>query len=647
MYTYEVWVRSQKYQGKSPLTYTSLDRLEPGTVVNVDLRKSQVAGFIRREAAPPKAIAMKPIDEVLLDGKYLLPREHLQLFSWILQYYPAGSGSVAQLFLPVSMPRKIDIPTIEPLKKTTTTLPPLTKEQMGALKAIRKQPGSFLLHGNTGSGKTRIYTELISDCLQSGRSALVLVPEIGLTPHIAKQLSNVFDSSALTVFHSGLTPAKRRQAWLKILTTKTPQIVIGPRSALFTPLHNIGLVVVDECHDDGYKQDNAPHYHGLRVASQLARFHDATLIFGSATPSINDVYIATRKDIPVLRLTQTAKNNTTKVKTVVVDKKTVANFNKSQILSNQLMKAIEQQLKTNQQSLLFLNRRGSARVIMCRECGWRALCPHCDLPLTLHEDTFQLRCHTCGFNQKAPTICPECQNHEIVFFGPGTKAIEKEVKRLFPSARVARFDGDNLTNDSLDKHLESILSGSIDIIVGTQVLIKGFDIPRLGLVGLVDADSSLSFPDFATEEQTYQIINQAIGRVGRGHVDGTIVIQTLQPDNPILNQAITKDWDAFYANELKRRKEHDFPPFIFLLKLECARKSRSSAVKAATNLKEKLESNNLPITIMGPTPAFKEKNRDNFTWQLIIKSPRRSALLEVIKQLPSGWKYDIDPTHLL
>lgn len=647
MYTYEVWVKSQKYQGKSPLTYTSLERLEPGTVVNVDLRKSQVAGFIRREAAPPKNIAMKPIDGVLLGGEYLLPREHLQLFSWILQYYPAGSGSIAQLFLPVSMPKKIEIPESTPPKKIISTLPPLTKEQASALKTIRKQPGSFLLHGNTGSGKTRIYTELIKDSLRSGRSALVLVPEIGLTPHIAKQLSDTFGSDTITIFHSGLTPAKRRQAWLKILTTRTPQIVVGPRSVLFAPLHNIGLVVVDECHDDGYKQDNTPHYHGLRVASQLARFHDATLIFGSATPSINDVYIANRKDIPILRLTKTAKKNTTKVRTVVVDKKIAANFNRSQILSNQLLRSIEQQLKTNQQSLLFLNRRGSARVIMCRECGWRALCRHCDLPLTLHEDTFQLRCHTCEFNQPSPTSCPECQNHEIVFFGPGTKAIEKEVQRLFPNARVARFDGDNLTNDSLENHLESILGGSIDIIVGTQVLIKGFDIPRLGLVGLVDADSSLSFPDFATEEHTYQIINQAIGRVGRGHVDGTIVVQTLQPDNPVLNQAITKDWDTFYTYELKRRKEHDFPPFTFLLKLECARKSRTSAVKAATNLRQELESNNLPITILGPTPAFNEKNRDNFTWQLIIKSPRRSALLEVIKQLPSGWKYNIDPTHLL
>jgi primosomal protein N' (replication factor Y) len=284
---------------------------------------------------------------------------------------------------------------------------------------------------------------------------------------------------------------------------------------------------------------------------------------------------------------------------------------------------------------------------MCRECGWRALCPHCDLPLTLHEDSFELRCHTCGFKDKAPTSCPQCQNHEIIFIGPGTKAIEKEVRRLFPGARVARFDGDNLTSESLDKHLGSILDGSIDIIVGTQVLIKGFDIPRLGLVGLVDADTSLSFPDFATEENTYQLVNQAIGRVGRGHVDGTIVVQTLQPENPILTQAITKDWDTFYKLELQRRKEHDFPPFTFLLKLECARKSRSSASKAAETLKAKLESQGLPITILGPTPAFKEVNRDTYTWQLIIKSTRRSALLEVIKALPSGWKYDIDPTHLL
>jgi primosomal protein N' (replication factor Y) len=649
MYCYEIWVKSPQYHGKSPLTYTSVTKLLPGTVVRIDLRKRPVMGIVRREAPAPKGVAMKPIDEILFNGDYTLPPESLKLLHWILLYYPAPSGTVAQLFLPSSWP-KLTISTVEDASsQSLLKLPKLTAEQSYVLKTIKARQGSFLLHGETGSGKTRVYIELIREVLKNNKSSLVLVPEIGLVPHLQAEIKQVFSNTSIKVFHSGLTPNQRKLTWSEILTSEQPLIVIGPRSALFAPLKNIGLVIVDECHDDGYKQDSTPYYHGLRVASKLAQLHSANLIFGSATPSINDTYIANEKQIPILRMEKTAKlKSGNETKTIIINKLDKSEFTRSKILSTSLINEIQSQLKQNQQTLLFLNRRGSAKVVNCDNCGWRAMCPNCDLPLTFHEDVFTVRCHTCGFTDKAPLHCSDCNNPEIIFYGPGTKSVEKEVSKLFPDAKIARFDGDNLTSERLDKNLSKIHSGEIDIIIGTQILVKGFDIPRLGLTGIIDADSSLSFPDYATEEKTYQLITQAIGRVGRGHVPGVIVLQSFQPDSKLLKQAINKDWGSYYSDQLKQRKIHNFPPYTFLLKLECSRKRRESASKAAEKLKSTLLTKyTSKITILGPTPAFKEKRSTEFVWQLIIKSPRRSVLLDIINNLPSGWHHDIDPTHLL
>lgn len=647
MYAYEIWVKSTKYHGKSPLTYTSLTKLQPGYVVKVDLKRTSVLGIVRRETSAPKGVAMKPIDSVLSSSDTCLPSEQLQLLNWLLQYYPVGSGYLTSLFLPSFWP-KINSQTSGLAAEADPKLPKLKPEQIRALASINSHPGTTLLHGDTGSGKTRIYIELIKAARKEGRSSLVLVPEIGLTPHLQKQLMSALPSITIKVFHSNLTPAKRGQIWLDIASSNKPIVVIGPRSALFVPLNNIGLIVVDECHDDGYKQSNAPHYHALRVASKLAELHNANLIFGSATPAISDVYTAKQKKIPITRLTELATGQKKRnVKTIIVNKRDKSQFTKSRNLSNDLIGAIDWQIKNGQQSLLFLNRRGSARVVACSDCGWQAVCPNCDLPLTLHEDLFSLRCHTCGYTTSPPTSCPTCGNAEIIYYGPGTKAIQKDAQKLFPGARIERFDSDNLTNDRLDKNFEAIEDGSIDILIGTQILIKGFDILNLGLVGIIDADASLTFPDFSTEERTYQLINQAVGRVGRGHVPGSVIAQTLRPDNPLLAQALKADWNSYYETQLSNRAEHVFPPFTFLIKLTCERKSRASSEKASNKLKETLLASGNSITVLGPTPSFKEKHRGNYSWQLVVKSPRRSILLDIISRLPSGWKYDIDPTHLL
>lgn len=648
MYTYEVWIRGSLYQGKSPLTYTSTERLVPGVVVRVSLRKKPAIGLIKRVAPPPRGVALKPIEEVLTTNEQALPKESLGLITWLNAYYPAGSGNITQLFLPSDWPKKPRLKAEVSESTPSVKLPKLTKEQVDAVDKLRGHKGTAILHGITGSGKTRIYIEVIRQNLEAGRSALVLVPEIGLTPQLYNELKNAFPGYPIRSTHSGLSVAQRRNTWLEILQTQEPQIVIGPRSALFSPLRNIGCIIVDEFHDDSYKQDNSPHYNALRVASQLSILHDAISIFGSATPNVSDMYVAQQKGVPIITLLKQAKGDTVKNNSpIIVSKKDKAEFTKSSYLSNTLINGIASQLELGQQSLLFLNRRGSARVVMCSACGWRASCPNCDLPLTLHEDSFEIRCHTCGYHQSAPLECPECSNVDILFVGPGTKALEKNLTELFPSAKIARFDSDNLTHERLDKQLSAIKEGTIDIIIGTQVLVKGFDIPKLGLVGIVDADASLSFPDFSTEEKTFQLINQAIGRAGRGHVTGNVIVQTLDPTSELLKQALESNWDDFMADQLAFRKQHNFPPFTFVLKLECQRKSRASAQTSANKLKEKILTAFPDVTVLGPTPSFYEKQSGSYSWQLILKSPLRSRLLQIIESLPSGWKHNIDPTHLL
>lgn len=654
MYSYEIWVRSQNYHSKKPLTYTYSQKLLPGAIVKVDLRHKPVLGIVRRQAPAPRGVAMKPIDQVLFSDSYTLPSESLQLINWLLAYYPAASGAIAQLFLPPtlgpvtnnSLPADSVVKSIP--ESTQQQIPKLTHDQAQILKKIFNSHGSFLLHGDTGSGKTRIYIEVALKTLGANKSALVLVPEIGLAPHIEAQFKKFFNPQIIKVFHSGLTITQRRKTWIDILTSDQPMIVIGARSALFTPLKNIGLVVVDECHDDGYKQESAPYYHGLRVASRLAQLHNAKLIFGSATPSIADVYIAEQKSIPILRMTKIAQQkNLTPRQTIVINKRDKSEFTRSSILSTTLVNHIQQQLHNKQQTLLFLNRRGSAKVIACSDCGWQALCPNCELPLTFHEDTFTVRCHTCGHQSKPPVNCPDCGNNDIVFYGPGTKAVEKEVNRLFANARIARFDGDNRVHERLDKRLDAVHNLEIDIIIGTQILVKGFDIPNLGLVGIIDADASLSFPDFSTEEKTYQIISQAIGRVGRGHLPSTVILQSLNPQNPLLIQALSKNWTDFYKNQLSLRQKYNFPPFTFMLKLSCSRKRQASAIEAAQKLKSLIDKQYPSVSVLGPAPAFREKVGGSYSWQLSIKSNRRAILLEIIDNLPSGWSYDIDPIHLL
>ncbi len=640
-------VASATFHGQTALTYSCEQDLVQGQIVKVPLRSKEGLGIIER-AVPLPNFPTKKILEIL--NLPPLSDITLRLINWLKSYYPAPLGVIVQQFLPKSLsstqlekPTFVSVNTMESIK-----LPPLTAEQKNVLKVVSQTPGSCLLHGETGSGKTRVYLELALRSLGAGRSVLILTPEISLT----SQLISFFEANCpypLMVIHSQLRESERRAYWLSIIKSAEPLVVIGARSALFSPLKNIGLIVVDEAHETSYKQEQSPYYSALRVAGQLANLHRGTFLMGSATPSVTEYYIAQNKKIPILRMKELAKKPMayTNKQVELINLTDRSQFTLANHISDSLVEAISQALKDHQQSLLLLNRRGTARVIVCQNCGWQALCPHCDLPLTYHGDSHTCRCHVCGHQESSPTACPVCGSTYILFKSVGTKAVADELRRIFPEAVIGRYDADTKKADSFNLQYTSIKEGKVDILVGTQTLAKGLDLPRLSVVGVVVADTGLYLPDYTANERTYQLIYQVIGRIGRGHIAGKAFVQTYDPNNPTITAAITKDWQSFYRSQLQERQTFLFPPFCFLLKVSCRRASLNSARAAALRLAQDLKAHALPIQVIGPSPAFHEKLGGKFQWQLIIKAKSRAPLLRVIDYLPSGWSHDIDPIDLL
>lgn len=639
---------SHRYVGQEALTYSSEVELPLGSVVAVTLRGAPTTGIVTEKVTKPR-FKVQPVSKLLTSQP--LPSASLDLLAWFRIYYPSPAGPMASQFIPKLLVKAANESIRpQPIPPTKTTLPSLTLEQERVMTTIQKHVSqhSWWLHGETGSGKTRVYQELLLTTLQEGRSALILTPEIGLTPQLANDIQMASSGAPVIIWHSGLTDKERRQAWLHILETKQPVVVVGARSALFAPFRDLGLIVIDEAHDQAYKQEQAPYYNALRVAGRLAQIHQARLIFGSATPPVSEYFWAQQKNVPILRLTHSAiPQDNDGVATEVIDLTDRDHFSRDPHLSDELLQSIETSLRSQEQALVFLNRRGTARLVLCQNCAWQALCPNCDLPLTYHGDHHRLRCHTCGFKQAAPSSCPVCKSTDIIYRSIGTKTLVDSLCRLFPNARIRRFDADNVKSERLDAHFGDVQAGNVDILVGTQLLVKGLDLPKLSTVGIVAADTSLYFPDYTAEEQTYQLITQVMGRVGRGHRAGRVVVQTYNPTNPSLVAALTKNWPTFYQNQITERQTFVFPPFCFLLKLTCRRKSSLSAQRTAEKLATHLASLGLPIEVIGPSPSFIEKVQTEYRWQLILKSKNRQALLQVIKALPSGWSYDIDPSNLL
>ncbi len=631
----------------SELTYEYADALLPGQIVSVSVGTKQVPAVVMGECEKP-SFKTKPVDALVIEKP--LPQPLLDLHTWLVEYYVSHPVAVWQTMLPSGILKKRRITTkklSQHLRDRTHFV--LNTSQRDAMKELQARPqGTTLLHGITGSGKTAIYIELALKSLERGQSVIILVPEIALTSQIVADITGHIDDVLVT--HSTMTESARHSTWLEALNSDKPRVVIGPRSALFTPLKNIGLIVIDECHEPSYKQEKSPRYSALRTASILARNHKAQLVLGSATPSVVDYYLASKHDEnSIVSLKKLAREGAVLPEVSIVNMTKHQNFKRSQFLSDTLINQLSETLAAGHQGLLFHNRRGSAPITLCENCGWSAACPRCYSPLTLHSDQYHLRCHLCNHQERVPTNCPECGGAHIIHKGIGTKRVEEEIRKLFPEARIARFDGDNQTSETVDNQYQKLYDGDIDIIIGTQVIAKGLDLPKLRFVGVIQADSGLALPEYQSAERVFQLLAQVSGRVGRNEHKSHVVIQSYQPDHPSVKFGIERDFESFYEYALDERKRAYFPPFCFLLKITCTYKSEAASIRASRELARILKKHiSDDMQILGPAPAFYERVRDSYRWQLVVKSPRRGDLAKLVQYIPpTHWQYELDPVSLL
>ena len=646
MYYYEVAPKQIIRLDNDSFTYKSKNNLEIGKIVLVEVGKKKLIGIIIKKTTKPN-YETKEIYEIIEENP--LPDQLVQLALWISLYYSTPLAKVLQTILPTGIQKnrrpKTEKDNITKRERTNIVF---NEEQSNTLDTISKSnPGTFLLQGITGSGKTEIYIELAKRAFNEGKSSIILVPEIALTPQIISEFSNHF--SDLLITHSKMSESSRHITWQNALNSQSPKVVIGPRSALFTPLKNIGIIIIDEAHEPSYKQEQAPKYSALRAATILGRLHGSKVIFGSATPNVIDRYLAEQSKNPILKLTKIARKNSLVPSIKLIDMTKRENFNSHRFLSKQLIEQITKTLEIKKQVLIFHNRRGSTSTTLCKNCGWIAMCPKCSLPLTLHSDNHKLLCHICNFHLDVPTSCPECKNADIIHKGIGTKLVESELHKLFPKAVIARFDADNSDDETINNRYDDLYNGKIDIAIGTQIVAKGLDLPHLRTVGIIQADSGLAIPDFNSNERVFQLLSQVIGRVGRNEHETNVIVQSYQPNHPSIVSGIKQDYESFYLDTINERQKRSFPPFVYLLKLTCAYKTESAAIKNSKILAKELNNKiKKEVQILGPTPAFYERQNGNYRWQIILKSPKREYLTDILKLVPANhWHCELDPTSLL
>ncbi len=539
--------------------------------------------------------------------------------------------------------------TNDPLDKLKAleagAIPTLTEEQAVALDYIRKNiteeklASKFLIHGVTGSGKTEIYLRLMEDCFTRNQSTIFLVPEIALAPQLTERIIQRFGQEHVLIWHSALTQSEREFSFQEIIAGE-PKIIVGARSAIFAPVKNLGLVIIDEEHENSYKQDSpAPRYHARLVAEKRCELNNCPLVLGSATPNIETYYKALNKidNYHLLKLKKRVFDNALPKVTIIDMREEFNNANKS-IFSRLLRSNIEAALSRKEQIILFLNKRGAASHVFCRNCGFVYKCSHCDSKTVYHSDRKLMICHHCGFNEAHPNQCPECDSKAIKFFGLGTQKLEDEVKQAFPEARVRRLDSDvsKIQNNYLNTW-NDFRDGNLDILIGTQMIAKGLDNPNLTLVGVISADSNFSQLDYLADERGFQLLTQVSGRAGRKDKPGLVVFQSYQPEREVLLDAQQQNYEVFYTKEIEMRQILKYPPFSKLIRFLVTSENEVQAINTANELHKltcdlletlELSIENLDssqglssISILGPCPALVSKINNKYRYHLVIKIP--------------------------
>jgi primosomal protein N' (replication factor Y) (superfamily II helicase) len=629
------------------LTYEHKDRLAPGQIVEIPLGRRSSLGVVHESVAQPEFKTKSMLRVLDLPQ---LPEELTSLASWMADYYAASPSSVWTTFLPAGL-GKTRRPQKPLAHKSGAGVPatPLTVEQSAALADLMATKfHTSLIQGVTGSGKTRLYLELAARALAAGQSVIVLVPEITLTGQVVAEFERAFGSTVLSS-HSKLTEAKRHSIWSEAFGSyqaHEPRIVVGPRSCLFMPLYKLGLVIIDECHEPTYKQEQHPKYQATVVGAKRGALTGAKLVLGSATPGLTELFLARIHRIELVKMIHRV-NEIPHAEAEILDLRDKKLFRQSKIITQPLLDSITQTVQAGRQTLLYLNRRGSASSQVCGDCGHITNCPNCALPLTFHADLMRLLCHHCNFRQASPAVCPACGGMNLKLLGGGTKKVEAEIERLYPTAKIARLDRDSATLPHIESVLRSLRNNELDIVIGTQMIAKGLDFPSVDTVGVIGADTMLHLPDFTAAERTYQLLSQVSGRAGRGDRAGRIFIQTYTPSHPAIVAAALGRYDEFADKELAERSLLQYPPYVFLLKLAYTASTRDAAQSGADAYATAL-SRQPGVAVIGPAPAFIEQSGGKFHWVITVKAKDRALLREIALAVPpKDWTADLDPGNLL
>jgi primosomal protein N' (replication factor Y) len=545
------------------------------------------------------------------------------------------------------------------LSLMTSPVPVLTSSQQAAWESIRdviakkarqpSRPPVFLLFGVTGSGKTEIYLRVLAQVIATGKRGICLIPEIALTQQTVERFASRFPGR-VAVLHSGLSPGEQFDEWQWIMEGNC-DVVIGPRSALFAPLPDLGLIIIDEEHEWTYKQeDKSPRYHARDVAIRLAQLNDAVVILGSATPDIGSFHKAQQGEYHLIELKEriTPRGYAPLPEVSIVDLREELKAGNTSLFSRSLLAAMKETLAQGEQIILFLNRRGTATFVRCRNCGFVFRCPRCSIALTYHSVEKRLICHRCRYSVPVSQNCPRCFQRHLRFLGIGTQRVEEEAKHFFPEARLLRWDRDVITRRyAHEELLKNFRDHKADVLIGTQMIAKGLDLPHVTLAGVISADTGLNFPDFRSSERTFQLLCQVAGRAGRGVKAGKVIIQTYSPDNYIIEAAAKHDYIGFYHKEIDYRRQYNYPPFSQLVRLvyshtneELCRHEVERVHRLVVD--EKARENIIDFSVIGPVPTFAFRARDRYRWQLFLRGPDSTRMLSRLT-LPRGWTIDVDP----
>jgi len=537
----------------------------------------------------------------------------------------------------------------------------LTAAQESAFKSIQSSllettkgqtsPAIFLLHGVTGSGKTEIYLQALAEAVRLGKRGIVLVPEIALTPQTIERFASRFPNK-VAVLHSKLSLGEQFDEWQRIRSGEV-DVVIGPRSAVFAPQPDLGLIVIDEEHEWAYKQNDTPRYHARAAAIKLAELTGAVVILGSATPDVETFYHAQRGDYHLLQLPErvTPSEGSALPQVKVVDLREELKAGNRSLFSRSLSQAMAKAVAGEEQVILFLNRRGAATFVQCRNCGFVLRCKRCEVPLTYHLTEDSMVCHQCNYRMPVPQLCPQCLSRRIKFLGVGTQKLEQEAGYTFPQARRLRWDSDaTKRKHSHQEILNRFRAHQADILIGTQMVAKGLDLPQVTLVGVVSADTGLNLPDFRAGERAFQLLSQVAGRAGRGPLGGQVIIQTYSPEHYAIQAAAKHDYTLFYDKEIAYRRQLRNPPFTQLASLVYTHTNDALCQREAERMKrlliEEINSKGIAdLSLIGPAPAFIHRLRGRFRWQLILRGSELSTFLSQIP-IPQGWTIDINPMGL-